>query len=108
LVAPAQRRAVERASKARAEHVVVVADELVTRAQPAEGLGRLIGDRNEAGLPALGWSLDLLAERALDDEPAVDEVDVGPAQRPVVCSFETFRCSPRSAARASASTSSGS
>lgn len=75
-----QRRAVERAAQARAEHVVVVAHELIAGAQPGEGLGRLVGDRDETGLPTLGRPFDPVTECALDHEPAVDDVDIGPTQ----------------------------
>ena len=71
--AAAQRGAVERSAEPNAEHVVGRPGELGAPGEPGQRLRGGIGERDEAGLPALRRALDAVAEGALRDEPAVDD-----------------------------------
>jgi hypothetical protein len=53
VVAATQRRVVEPASPATANHVVILADEVGPRAQPGYGRDGVIGQRHESGPTAL-------------------------------------------------------
>src|ERR1700742_3126623 len=61
LEAAAQRRTVEGAPEARAEHQIVGTDDLGPAGEARERLRRRIGDRDIPGLPALRRTLRLVA-----------------------------------------------
>ena len=89
LEAAAERGAVERAAESGAEHVVVVGYEVLPLGEPGESLGGRVGHGQETSLPALCRPFRAVAERAMNDESAVIEVYVLPAQSKQLAEAQT-------------------
>jgi hypothetical protein len=81
LEASAECGAVDRAPEPGAEHVVVRAGEVLAAGETSECLGGRIRNGDEPRLPALRWAFRTVAQRTVDHEPALTQMDVLPAQR---------------------------
>jgi hypothetical protein len=88
----AEGRRIDPAPEAAREDVVVRPGEFAAPAEPIQGRGDLVGQRDRARAPALRRAkLRLTGERPADDDLPTNKVDVAPAERNQLAATESAR-----------------